>query len=147
MPEEVFHGETGAERRRYARRPIKLKVTYRCLERDRVSGVRSDLAEDMGAGGLLLRAHQPLKPDQVLMLTLFIPPQERRQAAADNLMCSDEECQQVEILSRVAWSASAPGNGFLAGVQFLDLDQSHRRWLKEFLVEFQLDQPNSPLYT
>lgn len=147
MPGEVFNGETGAERRRYARRPIRLKVVYRCLERDRVSAVRSDLVEDVGAGGLLLRAHQPLKPDQVLMLTLFIPPPERRQAAGDTQLCPDEECQQVEILCRVAWSAPTPGNGFLAGVQFLDLEQSHRRWLKEFLVEFQLDQPNSPLYT
>jgi c-di-GMP-binding flagellar brake protein YcgR len=147
MPEEVFTGETNAERRRYVRRPLKLKVTYRCLERDRVSAMRSDLVEDVGAGGLLLRTHQPLTADQVLMLTLFIPPPERRQLATENLLCPEEECQQVEILSRVAWSTSAPGNGFLAGVQFLDLEQSHRKWLKEFLVEFQLDQPNSPLYT
>jgi c-di-GMP-binding flagellar brake protein YcgR len=147
MPEEVFSGETSAERRKFVRRAIKLKVTYRCLERDRVSAMRSDLVEDVGAGGLLLRTHQPLKADQVLMLTLFLPPPERRQPTMESLACPEEECLQVEILSRVAWSTSAPGNGFLAGVQFLDLDQSHRKWLKEFLVEFQLDQPNSPLYT
>ncbi|MEW6516464.1 MAG: PilZ domain-containing protein [candidate division FCPU426 bacterium] len=147
MPDAVFNGETGAERRKFVRRPIKLKVTYRCLERDHVSTVRSDLAEDLGAGGLLLRTHQPLKADQVLMLTLFLPPQDRRQPAMEHLTCPEEECQRVEILSRVAWSAAAPSNGFLAGVQFLDLEQNHRKWLKEFLVEFQLDQPNSQLYT
>jgi c-di-GMP-binding flagellar brake protein YcgR len=147
MSEEQFQGETGAERRRFERKAIKLQVNYRCLDRGNISDAKADLAEDLGAGGLLMHSHQALKKDQILMLTLFLPPAEDRAEGEQQQDISKEESNAVEILSRVAWSTPNKTGGHLAGVQFLDLDQNNRKWLKDFLVDFRLDQPDSSLYT
>ncbi len=147
MTGQEFKGETQAERRRFTRKPIKLKVSYRCLDRGNVSSEQANLAEDLGAGGLLLHSPDLLKRDQVLMLALYLPPPDKREGEPKSLDCGDDECFQVEILSRVAWSTPNREGGHSAGIQFLDMDQHNRKWLKEFLVDFKLDQPDSTMYT
>jgi c-di-GMP-binding flagellar brake protein YcgR len=142
-----FKGETQAERRRYKRKPIKLHVHYQCLDKGVVSEPQRDLAEDLGAGGLMMRSQRPLEKDQVLMLVLLLPPVEKRQKGVATDEYIEEESLAVEILCRVAWATSSQDGGYLIGVQFLDLDQNNRKWLKEFLVDFKLDQPDSFLYT
>ncbi|MCK5242129.1 PilZ domain-containing protein [bacterium] len=147
MTEEQFRGETGAERRRFERKTIKLQVSYRCLDRGNISNDKTNLAEDLGAGGLLMHSKHALEKDQILMLTLFLPPAEERDKGDLTKDIPKEESNAVEILSRVAWSAPAKTGSHMVGIQFLDLDQNNRKWLKEFLVDFSLDQPDSPLYT
>jgi len=147
MTAEQFKGETRAERRRYERKPIKLPLSYRCLDKGSVSEPQADLARDLGAGGLMMHSHQSLRKDQILMLTLFLPPVDKREEGMATEMFSEEESIGIEIVSRVAWSAPAADGGYVIGVQFLDLEPNNRKWLKEFLVDFKLDQPGSSLYT
>ncbi|MCD4813781.1 PilZ domain-containing protein [bacterium] len=145
MASEAFKAEANAERRRFTRMPIKIQVRFRCLDRGNISEPQADLAEDLGAGGLMMHSEQNLPLNQNLMVIIYLPPTEKR--FTDPKDVPEEECLEVEVLSRVAWSAAAPQGGFMIGIQFLDLDQNNRKWLKEFLVDFKLDQPDSSLYT
>ncbi len=133
----VYEGKTKAERRRFERRAIHLKLRFQCLDKDHVSGVHNDLAEDLGAGGLAMVSSQELQTGQLLMLTLLLPGKEGTPAGSS----------EVNVLSRVAWSKPAHQGGYLMGIQFLDLEPAERQLLKSFLVEFELDQPDSAMYT
>ncbi|MBN1594690.1 hypothetical protein JW933_02075, partial [candidate division FCPU426 bacterium] len=91
MTANMFKGETHAERRKYQRKPIKLHVSYRCLEKGGVSAPQADLAEDLGAGGLLMHSVQALPIGQIVMLVLFLPPVEKRQDGVATEECAEEE--------------------------------------------------------
>ncbi len=147
MANEEFRGETGAERRRYPRMPIKLQVSYKCIEKGIISKPEAYLAEDLGAGGLAMRSPRSLDSGQMLMLNLFLPPADTEGTDKNLSIFTEEECVMVGILSRVAWCTAFREEGYLIGVQFLDLDRDDRRRLKDFLTNFQLDAPDSSLYT
>ncbi len=147
MAKEEFRGETGAERRRYPRMPIKLQVSYKCIEKGIISKPEAYLAEDLGAGGVAMRSPRSLDLGQMLMLSLFLPPADDEGKDKDLNIITEEECVTVGILSRVAWCTSFREDGYLVGLQFLDLDRDDRRRLKDFLMNFKLDAPDSSLYT
>lgn len=146
MAEQVFKGETGAERRRFPRKPLRLRVQFRCLDVDEVSPVEHNLANDLGAGGLAMRTERPLPEDQLLMLSLFLPVPEQSPADREQMDLTRAESLSVDILSRVAWCASSKEGEFVAGVQFLDLDRDGRKLLKRFLAEYRLYQPESTIH-
>ncbi len=137
----VYEAKTKAERRRYERRAMHLKLRFQCLDKDYVSPIQNDLAEDLGAGGLAMMSDRDLKPGQLLMLTLMLPDKEDLDRGRLT------ESAEVNLLSRVAWSKPASQGGFVIGIQFLDLEPAERQLLKAFLVEFELDQPDSGMYT
>jgi len=137
-----YQGETTAERRRYVRKAMQLKVQFRFMEKDVVSKPQTDLLEDLGAGGLAMVTKQSLRKGQLLMISLELP--------ANN----DEQCREiisgkskVSILSRVAWVKPNQNGSYTIGVEFLDLEPGERQLLKAFLIEYELDQPDSELYT
>lgn len=142
MTAEHFAGETGAERRRFPRKPVRLKVTYQCLEKGSVAPPEKNLAQDLAAGGLAMHSDRVLPKGQLLMLSLYLPhgldAAEQPESGAD--------ASAVHILSRVAWCAPAHQGGFDLGVQFLDMDRDDRQSMKSFLQEFRLFPPDAPLF-
>lgn len=145
MP-EIHRGETQAEHRRYPRLRLKLWVHYQCLERGTVSHRLESLAEDLGAGGLAMRSDRALGSGQLVLATLFLPPAELRAGEENTPIVEEKDCVPIPVLCRVVWSAPREDQ-YMNGLQFLDLQPQHRKLLKAFLVDFDLDQPESDLYT
>jgi c-di-GMP-binding flagellar brake protein YcgR len=145
MPAD-YTGQTRAENRRYPRIQIKLWVHFKCLDKGERDVDLESLAEDLGAGGMAMRSDRDLKPGQRLKLTLYLPPVGKRESGA-TLIYSEKESLPVSILSRVVWCAATADREFMAGVQFLELESKDRTTLKTFLVDYNLDQPDSNLYT
>lgn len=144
--EKIHHAQAGAERRRFERIPLNLKISFRCLDKDYISDIKDDLAEDLGAGGVAIRSMYEMKQGQLLMLSLHLPSEDMEEENAKN--DDDHESEKVvNIFSTVAWCKLMKTGEFMIGVQFLDLDPDERMDLKEFLVEYKLDQPDSSLYT
>jgi hypothetical protein len=145
MPAD-YTGQTRAENRRSPRIHLKLWVHFKCLDKGMSPLDLESLAEDLGAGGMAIRSDRDLKPGQLLMLTLYLPPVGKRESEA-TLIYSEKESLPVPILSRVVWCTATTDREFLAGIQFLDLESKDRGTLKSFLVDYSLDQPDSQLYT
>jgi c-di-GMP-binding flagellar brake protein YcgR len=142
---KAYQGETEAERRRFPRKPVKLRVSYQCLSKDKVSPSETHLAEDLGSGGLAMRSRQSLLKGQIVMITLYIPRESRKLNDADVPDFSAAECVGVNVLARVARCTATGLGNYLVGVQFLDSDGQSRERLKKFLVDYRLYQPDSPL--
>jgi c-di-GMP-binding flagellar brake protein YcgR len=142
MTANHFSGETQAERRRYPRVPLKLRLEYQCLEKGNVAPSEKKLAKDLAAGGLAMSSERPLPPNQLLMLTLYLPLPEKRDDLEQGESVGEEESVPVNILSRVAWCARREGD-FEVGVQFLDMDRDDRKTMKSFLIEYRL-YPGDP---
>lgn len=134
------------ERRRYVRLPYSLHVSYKAIQRDHVSEPESQIIEELGAGGLSMRVSEPQPPGRILMVDLGIPPAGHHYTEAELASLPEMSFRKVQILSRVAWCTSAPESGYMIGVQFLDLNLNDRIRLKDFLVAYQLDHPDSSLY-
>lgn len=146
MSADTFRGGVESERRRYPRIPIKLEVQFKCVGKGKVYNSHVHWAEDLGAGGLALRSRRLLKVGQMLLVTLFLPPAGGREKRRIQEPVTAKNGVAVSVLSRVAWNSSRPDGSYLLGIQFLDLDRNERKLLKGFLVEYQLDSPDSPLY-
>jgi c-di-GMP-binding flagellar brake protein YcgR len=147
MSQEVYRSYIRAENRRYPRIRLKLWVQYKRLKKGEESGMHESLAEDLGARGMAMRSDHPMRLGQLLMLTLFLPPEGRREDADQEPVFDERDCVPVDILSRVAWCKPFNDQEYMLGVEFMDPDPSHRSRLKSFLVDYNLDQPNSALYT
>lgn len=137
------------EARRYPRIPLKMKLKYRILIRGEKARfeVSHGLADDLGAKGLAMSSLHPLESGQLLTLTLFLPPEAKRRELVDASVFREEDCDHISVLARVAWSKPRGEGRYAVGVEFLDLEPSDRKVLKRFLVDFELDDMNSPLYT
>jgi hypothetical protein len=144
---KTFIGETTAERRIHPRAPLKLWVHYQCLKHGEISRPLESLAQDVGAGGLAMRGDHQLARNQLIAITIYLPPKENRRSARETLIVDEEQGVPVEIFGRGAWCAPLDEAEFISGVQFLDLDSENRRRLKSFLVDYKLDQNDSILYT
>lgn len=133
------------ERRGHPRKPLKLWTRYQCLQKYRDHSYEG-IAEDIGAGGLAMRSDLQLNMGELLMLTLFLPPADKRVLPDTVFQYAKPEGLPAAILSRVAWCIPARETDYVLGVQFLDMDRENRRRLKSFLVEYRLDRPDSSLY-
>jgi c-di-GMP-binding flagellar brake protein YcgR len=147
MAENVYRSQVGAENRKYPRVKLKLWVKYKRLKKGEVSSPNETLAEDFGTQGIAMRSKTPMRMGQLLMLTLYLPPEPKRSLEAEPAAVPEKDCVPVDILSRVAWCAPRSEDEYMLGVQFLDPDPGHRNRLKSFLVDFNLDRPDSALYS
>lgn len=146
MAEEIYRSTIKAENRRYPRVRFKLLVKFKRLKKGEVSQPEAAQAEDLGARGIAMRSAHPMRLGQLLMVTLMIPAENKRDKVSEAEPLLEKECMPVDVLSRVAWCRPYDDKEYMLGVEFLDPDPHHRSRLKAFLVDFNLDQPNSALY-
>jgi c-di-GMP-binding flagellar brake protein YcgR len=149
MIRHSFQGETTAESRRYPRIPLRINLQYRVLVKGKPKTFHSSrsLAEDFGAKGLAMRSRHQLEPGQLLTMLLFIPPEDKRKDLIDASIYPEAECLKISVLARAAWCKTVGEDRFMVGVEFLDLESQDRDQLKCFLIDYELDDMNSPLYT
>ncbi len=141
---ETFRGETRAENRRFPRQKLKLWVHFiRLKENQEKSGKLESLTEDLGAGGIAMRSDHKLENGEVLALTLFLPPEDKRTDPDHDLIYSEEECLPVDIQARVRWCAPREDLEYILGVEFLQVRGEHRERLKTFLVNYNLAEPET----
>lgn len=121
-----------ADRRRYPRFPIRLKLHFLSLKIRDHGHLQECTTRDLAMGGLAMRGHQSLENGQRLMINLFLPaskpaaePPAEKQTA--------HKIAQAFILSKVVWQKEVEGNQFLSGVQFLELTTFDRKRLQDFL--------------
>jgi c-di-GMP-binding flagellar brake protein YcgR len=109
-----------------------------------ISKPQASKSGDMSAGGLSLVCNRALDPDQLLLVTLYIPPEKSGVVSKAKI----PKGEMATVLSRVAWCQPSPNEEyFRLGIQFLDLAREDRQRLKSFLVNKKLDRKNSRLYT
>jgi len=130
--------ETFAERRKYERYSLRLRVSYAAHEE--ITGpVSESITKDLGLGGIAMIAHEPLAVGQVLRVNLNLPA--IADLASDKDDCISAAAKTITLLSRVAWMRPMEGR-FLVGVQFLEMDHRDVAVLKEFLEEYTLYDSN-----
>jgi c-di-GMP-binding flagellar brake protein YcgR len=145
MPKPVVSkSKSGVERRRFRRESLQLGLKFRALKKNAISKPQTSKSGDLSAGGLSMVCNRPLEPDQLLLVTLFIPTA----AVVAPGSKPTQSGEMATVLSRVAWCQPTSNDDyFRLGIQFLDLAREDRQRLKSFLVEKKLDHKNSRLYT
>ena len=142
---DVYAGFAGAERRRFPRHALKLRIQYQQVDKDTVTPVQRQLARDLGVGGLAMETDRDLAPDQLLMITLYLPSADQRAMLEAGAEAPAETGRRVNVLSRVAWTAPGRAGNRRVGIQFLDLPREDRMVMKQFLKDYRLYKPDASL--
>jgi hypothetical protein len=121
-----------ADRRRYPRFPVRLRLHYLSLKIRDHGHLQEGVTHDVALGGLAMRCHQALEAGQQLMINLFLPaphpaPEPQPEKASRGIA-------QAFILSKVVWQKEVDDHQFLSGVQFLELTTFDRKRLQDFLA-------------
>jgi c-di-GMP-binding flagellar brake protein YcgR len=131
--------ETFAERRKFARYSLKLRVNYTAAEQATQHESHSkSITKDLGLGGIALVVHEELEIGKEIQVKIDLP-------SIQDLFSGDDENESlsaaektVNLLSKVAWCRPYEEGTFLIGVQFLDLEHEDVVLLKDFLEEYKL---------
>jgi c-di-GMP-binding flagellar brake protein YcgR len=136
------------DRRRFFRKPMQMPLAYQSLKKNTISTIESNRTFDISAGGLAMLGSRPLEQDQLLLVTLYLPPVRSRVAVKKSVRPKQNASETATILSRVAWcKPTTKGEFYKLGIQFLDLATDDRKRLKSFLIDWKLDHKASKLYT
>jgi c-di-GMP-binding flagellar brake protein YcgR len=73
---------------------------------------------NVSEGGMLLETHVPLDPHYVVTVII---------ALEDELM---------ELKGRIAHSAKLENRGFASGIEFMEMDEEKRRYLRQYVILF-----------
>jgi hypothetical protein len=133
------------ERRQYPRRVLVLEAKCLCLKPGLLGEPLAQKTLNLGTRGACLSGDRALDRGLMLMLTLYLPPAAKRNTLQPGEICPAAECQTAALLSRVVWCQAWKGQ-YRYGVQFLDLERDQRSRFKAFLVDLELDRPDSPWY-
>ncbi len=133
------------DRRRYPRKPLKLKAYFKFVSRGKVSQIFESRTEDLGAGGVGLMSEIAMPVGEMLMLSLWLPWRSSNEEE-DRGGLGNEDCIQVAVVSRVVWCSPSQEKFYRVGVEFLELDNYSRQQLKAFLIAQSMDWGKSNLY-
>lgn len=134
-------GIVRAENRKYPRIHFKLKVHFSPVEKGELPKPIRGKAEDMAAGGMAMQCLDYVEPGRYMTLNLYVPSVENLSVSEGTHDFSVKDCIPVTILSKVVWCRAMEPEGYRIGIQFCDIDQTKRKLLKHFLVEYELDEP------
>lgn len=134
------------EKRRFPRETLKVWVHYKTFKNGKISDPLESLTDNISAGGLGLRSDKEINPGQMIMVTLYLPPEESRKEAQDTMIFEESMCVPVSVLSKVAWCQTASDNEYRFGVQFLEMDDYSRSVLKMYLEHYHLYSTDSPVF-
>ena len=94
-------------------------LTYVCLDENNQElkqGMGRTL--NVGEGGILLETHIPLKPKELVVLTIGL------------------EEELMEMKGRITFCNTREDGNFESGIQFIETDDEKLRFLKQFIVLF-----------
>ncbi len=140
--EKQYHADTFMERRKHPRLPVKIDVHFHALGSLEEFAVQKSESLNIGAGGVALRSAIKVEAGKKMMLTLFIPPEHKRAQLGHMARCPEEECMEINIQAKVVWVSPFLGDKYLLGVQFLQISQDDQAYLKTFLEDYKLPEPN-----
>ena len=113
-----LYGLVNFERRRSPRFSVDLPIEYSLLDS---SDWNRGVAENAGAGGLMLFLGQQLEVGRVLKIKIFFP--------------SEPHLHSIEVVASVVWTELPFGRegDYRCGVQFTNIPPGHLSKLKSFL--------------
>jgi hypothetical protein len=124
------------EKREYIRLPIAVPVRYKFLSRE-ISGPQLDeihegISQNIGAGGLLLRAKLPEAAWLSPLLT-------RKMFVGINMILPNGP-NPIKALCRVIWSSAVQGEGnqFVMGLEFQEITQGDRDLITQYIIKAQM---------
>ncbi len=106
------------ERRRYVRIDLCIEVEYKVLREEKVSGGAK--SKNISEGGMCFLARDKLKKNTLLALKFHLP---------------DRKISVIDCKGKVIWQ-SKEGEGYLTGIEFIDLDTNSRFLIKTFVSRF-----------
>ncbi|MEW6515396.1 MAG: PilZ domain-containing protein [candidate division FCPU426 bacterium] len=116
----------------YPRKAFRFPVHYKYFENGKMFHALTGEAMNIGAKGLAMRNDHPIQHGRKLLATLWLPLSEMR----GNFYGPEGEMRDnlpVMVFSQVAWCQRQSQDQYLTGLQFLALDISHQRRLRQFL--------------
>ena len=108
------------EKRKIERIDSHNLLTYVCLDENNhelKQGMGRTL--NVGEGGILLETHEPLKPKEIVALTIGL----------------EEEI--MEMKGTITFCNEREGHYFESGIQFIETDDEKLQFLKQFIVLFE----------
>lgn len=124
------------EKREFIRLPLAVPVRYKFLSREIVhkdmEAIYEGLSQNIGAGGMLLRAKLPDASWLAQLLT-------RRMFVGVNLMLPNSD-RPVKALCRVIWTTSIQGDTgqFVMGLEFQEITQQDRDLITQYIIKAQM---------
>ena len=123
------------EKREFVRIPVNLSVRYKFLSHAEVSGeldhIYEGASQNIGAGGLLLRARLPDHAwiSQLLTRTMLI---------GVNMLLPSREAP-IKALCRVAWSSAVDEqNHVMLGLQFQEIADEDKDEITKYVIRAQM---------
>lgn len=124
------------EKREFIRLPIAVPVRYKFLSRELagkdMEAIYEGMSQNIGAGGLLLRAKLPDSSWLSRLLT-------RRMYIGINLLLPNAE-RPVKALCRVIWSSSVQGETghVVVGLEFQEITNKDRDTITQYIIKAQM---------
>ena len=123
------------ERREFVRIPIVLSVRYKFLSHEDVGEsldvIHEGSSQNIGAGGLLLRAKLPNTEWLDLLLT-------RAMLIGVNILLPNQ-AEALKALCRVAWSSAVEeGNHIAFGLSFQEITQPDQDKITQYIIRAQM---------
>jgi len=106
------------ERRRYVRIDLCIEVSYKLLSQNK-QVCKSD-TKNVSAGGMCFLASDKLNAGTILELTFRLP---------------DKDKEKIDCKAKVIWQLKQD-NGYLTGIEFIDLDLNKQMLIKTFVSKF-----------
>jgi c-di-GMP-binding flagellar brake protein YcgR len=133
-------GDLTVENRKYPRSRFLLGLRLAPLEPGKLPKPIRTLAADVGAGGMSIHSEKEFTADQLLTVILYLPPLDYNHPPTELPEYCESDCVPVTILCRVVWCRREGERRYKLGLAFMDIEQRHRKFLKHFLVEYELDE-------
>lgn len=139
----VYRSEVIAERRRYPRKPLNLKVKFELIDTSASPGAPPTYEiNNISAGGLALYSEHKLQKGQELSLVLYLPPKDKRSPKLALATWSENDSIPIHIHAQITWCLSYSKNHYGYGVEFLEVDADDQPDFDEFLKDFYLHKPS-----
>ncbi|MCD4814504.1 PilZ domain-containing protein [bacterium] len=139
MNESSYNAETIAERRKFVRYQLALKVHYfKSVEQSFSAEKSQSISRDLGIGGVAILLEESLKPGQTLKVEIALPNVEDIFSGDQDSLAMSASEKNIALLSEVVWCRQEKDKRYLVGVRFLDLEKEDAKALKFFLEEYSL---------
>jgi c-di-GMP-binding flagellar brake protein YcgR len=145
MEECTFIADTFVERRNHPRLPLKIIVNYQKVSESKKGSISKSQSLNLGVGGIAIRSDQEMPVNELIVIYLFLPPEDKRQSLTFLTTCPEIECRKISIQSKVAWCSPFADEKYVFGVEFMNISSEDSEYLKKFMEEYKLPEPKASI--